>query len=77
MPALKSQQKEKTAVFGVFDRYTEAQRVKHELVVSGYSSADIEVGSFKELSLEYDLEDDLLPEEIVLVLHSSKSIPLT
>jgi hypothetical protein len=63
------------AIVGVYGNYIDAQRVRHDLIVSGYSSAEVEVASSDELQSEYGIHDSLpVHSYAVLLLTSSQPV---
>lgn len=59
-----------TTILGVYARYRDAQRVRHDMILSGYSSAEIEVASSDELEAEQVFLFGVPDHVFVLLLRS-------
>ncbi|MGN6388958.1 MAG: hypothetical protein ACTHL1_05560 [Burkholderiaceae bacterium] len=57
-------------ILGVYPRYAEAQRVRYDLILSGHSSAEVDIATREELQSEYGIQYDLPERAFALLLHA-------
>lgn len=57
-------------ILGVYPRYSDAQRVRYDLILSGRSSAEVGIATQEELQSEYGIQYALPERAFALLLHA-------